>query len=301
MRSGADGELKLRFYFGRSSWPSMTRKQQYKNDVTFLLSKQHTNGGELWACADGSIGKGSPFSTRDVASMLRELGYTRQDSIVKNIAELLFQHQQPDGRFKSSSSGAIYPCHTIGTTRVLCWLGYSKDKRLRKTFDYLLSIQEEDGGWKCNKFSFGRGPETIHSNPGTTLEALDALRFRDEEIIRQAANRAVAFLLWHGEYKLPVGPCHFGIGSLFKQTEFPFFRYNLFYYTYVLSFFPEATHDKRFKQYFKLLSSKLQDGKLIIENPNRHLAHLQFCMKSQPSELATRRFREIEKNVRESG
>ena len=276
----------------------MTRKQQYKNDLAFLLSKQKVNGGALWAGADGSIGKGSPFATRDVALMLRELGYTRRDPIIQKIAELLFAHQQPDGRFKSSSLGTIYPCHTIGTLRVLCYLGYAKDKRLQKTFDYLLSIQEKDGGWKCNKFSFGRGPETNHSNPGTTLEALDALRFRDQEKFKDSANRAVEFLLWHGEYKLPAGPCHFGIGNLFKQTEFPFFRYNVFYYIYVLSFFPETNHDKRFKQYFKLLSSKLQDGKLIIENPNRHLAHLQFCMKGQPSELATRRFREVEKNVR---
>ncbi len=279
----------------------MTHKQKYRNDIVFLQSKQRVNGGDLWTGADGSIGKGSPFSTRDTALMLRELGYTRRDSIIKNIAGLLFSHQQPDGRFKSSSSGAIYPCHTIGVLRVLCWLGYSKDKRLRKTFDYLLSIQEEDGGWKCNKFSFGRGPETNHSNPGTTLEALDALRFRDQDEFTDSANRAIEFLLWHGEHKQPVGPCHFGIGSLFKQTEFPFFRYNLFYYTYVLSFFPQAADDKGFKQYFKLLKNKMKDGKIIIENPNRQLAHLEFCMKDLPSELATRRFREIEKNVRIDG
>lgn len=39
-------------------------------------------------------------------------------------------------------------------------MGYVSDARLQKTFQYLLNIQQTDGGWRCNKFSFGRGPET---------------------------------------------------------------------------------------------------------------------------------------------
>lgn len=276
----------------------MNTKTAYKSDIAFILGKRRANGDDLWAGPDHNIGKGSPFSTRDAGILLTELGFTKKDKVIKDIAELIFMHQQPDGRFKVSSSGAIYPCHTIGCLRVLCGLGYAKDKRLRKTFDHLLSIQEEDGGWICNKYSFGRGPETRHSNPGPTLEALDALRFLPASAkTTKQINKAISFLLWHWEIKKPIGPCLFGMGTLFHQTEFPFFRYNIFYYTYVLSFYKKARTDKRFKEAFKTLQGKLVEGKMPVENPNRQLAKMQFCLKGNTSEIADKRFAEIKKNL----
>lgn len=149
----------------------------------------------------------------------------------------------------------------------------------------------------CNKFSFGKGPETKHSNPGPTLEALDAFRFIDISKSKQQLDKAVEFLLWHWKVKKPIGPCLFGIGTLFNKTEFPFFRYNLFYYTYVLSFYKKAIGDKRFKEALKILESKLQDDKMVVENPNRQLAKMDFCFKGRTSDLATKRFNEIIKNI----
>ncbi len=161
----------------------MNLKEKYKKDIAIIMSKRHSNGGDLWATKEKNIGKGSPFSTKEVALMLVELGFKKNDLIIKDIANLIFEHLQSDGRFRIWDTGAIYPCHTIGCLRVLCYLGYSKDKRLTKTFEHLLNTQQEDGGWVCNKFSFGRGPETKHSNPGPTLEALDAFRFVDTATI----------------------------------------------------------------------------------------------------------------------
>lgn len=276
----------------------MKRREKYKNDLALIMSKIHINGADLWAGEDNNIGKGSPFSTRDVSLILVELGFTKKDEVIKDLAELIFEHQQADGRFRISKTGAIYPCHTVGCLRVLCYLGYAKDERLKKTFEQLGSTQEKDGGWKCNKFSFGKGPETNHSNPGPTLEALDAFRFIETSDYKEQTNKAVEFLLDHWEHKKPIGPCLFGIGSLFNQTEFPFFRYNLFYYTFVLSFYKEAKSDIRFKQAFKLLESKIQDGKMKVENPNRQLAQMAFCFKGRTSEPATRRFNEIKDNMK---
>jgi hypothetical protein len=276
----------------------MKIKDKYKNDIAYIMSKRHVNGSDLWAGEDKNIGKGSPFSTRDVSLMLTELGFTKKDAVIKDLANLIFEHQQPDGRFKISKSGAIYPCHTIGCLRVLCYLGYAKDKRLKMTFDHLFTTQEDDGGWKCNKFSFGKGPETEHSNPGPTLEALDAFRFIDTNKKTQQINKAIEFLLWHWEQKKPVGPCLFGMGTLFNKVEFPFFRYNLFYYTYVLSFYKQSNNDKRLKQAFKLLESKMQADKIVVENPNRQLAKMDFCMKGHTSDLSSKRFNEIKSNIK---
>jgi hypothetical protein len=168
---------------------------------------------------------------------------------------------------------------------------------LKHTFQHLLGSQHSDGGWRCNKFSFGRGPETEYSNPGPTLEALDAFRFSSYLNQELRLERAVDFLLYHWEVKRPLGPCHFGMGTLFSKVEYPFFRYNLFYYVYVLSFYDHAKDDPRFIEALSLLESKLSDGKVVIENCNRKLRELEFCQKGAPSDLATLRYLEIKTNL----
>ena len=58
------------------------------------------------------------------------------------------------------------------------------------------------------------------------------------------------------------------------QIEYPFLRYNLFFYAYVLSFYDAATSDRRFRQVLRALESKLVDGNVVVESPNRGLAGL---------------------------
>ncbi|MCX6538085.1 MAG: hypothetical protein NT151_04000 [Acidobacteria bacterium] len=105
-------------------------------------------------------------------------------------------------------------------------------------------------------------------------------------------------LLDHWVVRRPMGPCHFGIGTLFMQVEFPFLQYNLFYYVYVLSFYDRARNDQRYLEALRLLESKLDArGRVVVERPNRRLAELSFCAAGRPSDLATARYREIVKNL----
>jgi len=182
--------------------------------------------------------------------------------------------------------------------RVLCRLGYASDHRLAKTFDHLLATQHDDGGWRCNTYKFGRGDETAFSNPGTTLAALDAFRFTNRLNQDQRLDHAVESLLSHWETRKPLGPCHYGIDKLFMMVEYPFFRYNLFFYVYVLSFYDQAKSDSRFLDALNVLNSKTIDGKMVVENPNRKLANFRFCRKGEPSDLATKRYREILNNIK---
>ena len=45
------------------------------------------------------------------------------------------------------------------------------------------------------------------------------------------------------------------------------------------------------------LEAKLRGKEIVIENPNRRLARFAFCRRGEPSRLATRRYREIVRNV----
>jgi len=219
------------------------------------------------------------------------------EPLLKETAALIFSTWQEDGRFKVYPQGSIYPCHTAHAAETLCHMGYASDVRLQKTFRHLLDIQQLDGGWRCNKFSFGRGPETEYSNPFPTLTALNAFRFSDYLNKEPALEKAVEFLLKHWEIRKPIGPCHYGIGTLFMQVEYPFRNYNLFIYVYVLSFYNRAKEDHRFIEALETLKSKMVDGQIVVERVVPKLAELSFCKKGKTSELATIRYYEILRNL----
>jgi hypothetical protein len=271
--------------------------KQYSSDVEVILSHRYDNGADYRTTPDKRLIKGSPFTTLDSVLYLLELGMEPTEPLLKECADLIFSTWREDGSFKLYPQGSVYPCHTAIAADVLCRMGYGSDTRLQKTFQHLLDIQYTDGGWRCNKFSFGRGPETEYSNPFPTLTTLSAFRFSDYLNKEPALDRAVDFLLEHWTIRKPIGPCHYGIGKLFMQVEYPFRSYNLFVYVYVLSFYDRAKEDKRFLEALETLKAKTVDGQIVVERIVPKLAGLSFCKKGKPSALATKRFNEIAENL----
>lgn len=276
----------------------MAAEKRYLSDIEEILSHRHDNGGEFWDTKDKKLLKGSPFSTLESALYLIELGIDPDDPILRNVANLILSTWQEDGRFKIYPRGAIYPCQTAMAAKVLCHMGYASDVKLKKTFKHFLEIQYKDGGWRCKKFSFGRGPETEYSNPYPTLNVLSAFRFSDYLNKESALDKAVDFLLEHWIIRKPIGPCHYGIGTLFMQIEYPFRTYNLFEYVYVLSFYNRALEDTRFFEALKTLEAKMVNGQIVVERVVPKLAKLTFCKKGKPSLLATTRYHEILDNIK---
>lgn len=277
----------------------MAIAEKYQADADVILSHLQDNGGELWTTPDRRLLKGAPFSALESPLFLLELGMSPDDPILKAAADLFFSVWREDGRFQVAPKGGIYPCQTIHAADLLCRLGYASDKRMQKTLRHLLETQYRDGGWRCNKFSYGGGPETESSNPFPTLIALDAFRFTGFLNQEPALEKAAEFLLSHWETRKPLGPCHYGIGTLFMQVEYPFRSYNLFLYVYVLSFYSRAKEDERFWEAFRTLESKTVNGQIIVERVVPKLASLNFCKKGLPSELATAKYQEILRNLKE--
>lgn len=269
----------------------------YSSDIEEIISHRYDNGGDLWATPDNRLLKGAPYTTLESVLYLLEVGLPTNNSIMKDTVELIFSTWQKDGRFRIFPKGAIYPCQTALALKVLCYLGFSSDSRCQKSFQYFAETQQEDGGWKCNKYSFGHGEETNYSTPYTTMVVLDALRFTDLSVTKIDISKAVDFLLQHWVIRKPISPCHYGIGSLFMQVGYPFRDYNLFYYLFVLSFYKQVKDDTRFLDALNALKAKTVDDKIIVERVVPKLAKLSFCRKGQVSELATKRFNEILQNI----
>jgi len=270
---------------------------KYQNDIDIILSHRYDLGADYWTTPDKRLIKGSPFSCMDSALMLLNLGMDAMDPMLKAVADLFFSVWRNDGRFKITPVGGILPCHTAYAASLMCRLGYVQDERIQTTLSHLLQTTWDDGGWRCNKFSYGRGPETEHSNPLPTLNILDAFRHSLYLNNEPKLDKAVEFLLAHWTIKIPIGPCQYGMGSRFMQVEYPMGNYNLFKYVYVLSFYNKAKNDARFLEALDALQNKVVNGMMVVERNAPKLARLSFCKKGQPSALATKDYQEILNNL----
>ena len=242
---------------------------------------------------------GNPFSTIGALLMLHELGVTVDHAVAAGGLALILAACRPEGRIQVAPRAPMPPCYTAEAARVLCRYGMSGHEATRRTVAYLVGSAHETGGWRCSYARFGRGPETEFANPGATLYVLDVLRFFPEYRDGVAVvDGAVESLLAHWQTRTPLGPCHWGIGTLFFQVEYPFLRYNLFYYVYVLSHFNKARGDRRFLAALAALDAKRDEaGRIVVERPHRALKGLEFCTKGRPSAPITARYREISRNL----
>lgn len=269
------------------------------SDIEAILARRHDNGADYWASPEGKVYVGNPFSTIGCLGMLHELGLGSDHEAVAGSLELLLDACRDDGRIRLGPKTPMYPCYTAEAARMLCRFGLADDRRVRRTIGYLLEGVHPSGGWRCNFTRFGKGRETEVANPGATLMVLDALRFVERfPVGSEIADGAVDFLLDHWDTRAPLGPCHWGIGTTFMQIEFPFVRYNVFYYTYVLSFYERARRDPRLlAAVVRIEESVDENDQLVVERPHRSLKGLRFCARGEPSTVATERWREIRENL----
>ncbi len=267
--------------------------------ITKILQRQNDNGGPFWSREDGNIHAPLGYSTIDTLSVLGELGYSMNDHVqIARAVDFLFAYQSPEGCFKYAPSSSKLPCLTAHIVTGLGKLGLINDLRTEKSYRWMLDIQCNDGGWRCQTVKLGKSPLTDASNPGTTLYVLDAFRFRNNSASDlKRLNKGVDFLLQHWDIRQPIGPCKFGIGTTFMKIEYPFLRYNLFYYVYVLSFYKTAKKDKRFLEAYHTLREKIINDQLIPENPHKAWAEFDFAKKGQVSEIGTKRWLEIKSNI----
>lgn len=272
----------------------MESSQGKNHQFEKLLSVRYSNGFDFWATPEGKLGIEKPISTLTALLVMSELRIPKDHEALRGAAELVIRSVKKDGRVKIAPKGSIYPCHNALAAAALCRNGYFDNEESERLLSHLASDRNTDGGWRCKKFFYGRGPETEFSNPGVTLLALDAFRCTRQEHELNEFDDAVETLLDHWTIRTPIGPCHFGIGKQFMQLEYPFYRYNLFYYVYVLSFYRKAVRDYRFIEALNMLKGKLdQNGNIIIEKIKPQLQQLGIYKLGEIYDEANERFDEL--------
>ena len=266
-----------------------------QDEIRDICARQSINGGDYWARKDGDIHAPAGFSTIDVLNTLGDIGARASEhAVIQEATGFVFELYDGKGCFRYAPKGSKLPCLTARIVTALKRLGCTEDERLEPCFQNFLNTQQEDGGWRCHMVKLGKSQETDASNPGTTLYVLDAFRFRENTPCDAAQlELAVQFLLRHWDTRRPLGPCQFGIGTRFMSVEYPFLRYNLFYYVYVLSKYRAARADERYEEALKILRGKFTDNQVTPETPHSAWSAYSFAQKGEYSEPATKRLQEI--------
>lgn len=265
------------------------------DEIASILTTSEINGGKYWSRKDGDIHAPHGFSTIDVLNTLGEIGLKYNESkLIQETIDFILSYLDDNGCFKYSPKSSKLPCITARILTAFGKLKYPIDEKIKKCYRNLLETQNDDGGWRCATVKIGKSPGTDASNPGTTLYVLDAFRFRsNSKIEKNKLDNGIQFLLRHWETRKPLGPCNFGIGSRFLSIEFPFLRYNLFYYVFVLSFFKSAQKDERFIDAKNALIERSKNNEIYPETPHKAWNKYSFSQKNKKSEIATKLFLEV--------
>jgi squalene-hopene/tetraprenyl-beta-curcumene cyclase len=179
--------------------------------VEWITGLQSSNGG--WGAFDADnvdhYLNNIPFAdhgalldppTADVSarciSMLAQLGETPASSVMRTGLDFIEREQMPDG----SWFGRWGVNYIYGTWSVLCALAAAgldgATPSVRKAADWLIAIQNEDGGWgeDCTSYKLDyRGYEPAASTASQTAWALLGLMAAGE-VEHPAVERGIAYL-----------------------------------------------------------------------------------------------------------
>jgi hypothetical protein len=274
--------------------------------INRILQKLHPEG--YWENAD------SPYLPKYKSSYwqimtLGQLGIDRTDKRVENACEHIFQFQLTEGGFstyehayKNKKNNASpnqtttslafehqLSCLTGNITTALNRIGYADDPRVKKALEWLLKIQNKDGGWLCPywkahiKDKHGCFYGTI-----CPTEAFSELRKENiTEQMKQATEKGAEFLLMHHLFQADHHDYRV-INQTWLKLSFPwFYGYNILRGLDVLTKLGH-TNDERLNDAIEILLQKRQaNGTWILENAPIGRMQTNVEVKGKPSKWIT--------------
>ena len=253
--------------------------------------------------------------------LLAELGLTAADERAKRAAESLFRFQSSDGGFAECGEvGARRRCAEVAARRqakgqeppdeevfvadclhqatlscltgnvlaAFLRMGFADDPRLVRAGDWLLEIQNQDGGWLCPYWkAHVRDRHSCFFGTIAPLEALSEVPPAGRSpALRRATDRAAEFLLRHRLYQAD----HHGfrvIDPRWLALSFPFsYNYTVLRGLSVLSRL--EIRDERMEDALEVLREKrTEDGRWLLEGTPAGRMQTTLEKKGAPSKAIT--------------
>jgi hypothetical protein len=180
-------------------------------------------------------------------------------------------------------------CLTGNMVSSLMRLGYGDDSRVKRAIDWLVKIQNEDGGWKCPYWrAHVKDMHACFHGTACALEAFGELpKGMRTRSIDNAVDGGVEFLLMHHLYKAD----HHGYSTINKEwmvMRFPWFAgYNILRGLDVVTKLG-AIDDKRLADGVDVVMSKRIDGsRWVLEKSHAGQMLTNLERKGEPSKWIT--------------
>jgi hypothetical protein len=121
------------------------------SELQNILRKQNNNGSWEYPGVKEHLRLKENYNQletyRNFGVLIEKFGFTNQYPAIQNAAEYLFTFQTKDGDFRGIYGNQYTPNYTAGIAELLIKAGYEHDKRIKKVFEWLISIRQSDGGW----------------------------------------------------------------------------------------------------------------------------------------------------------
>jgi hypothetical protein len=115
-----------------------------------LLAKQRPDGSFAYTAAKS---KSSAVKHRLVETwkqfryLVEVWGFTRENAQAERAAEFLFSCQTAEGDIRGFLANQYATYYTGAILSLLIQAGYGEDPRIKKGFEWLLAMRQDDGGW----------------------------------------------------------------------------------------------------------------------------------------------------------
>src|SRR5574341_263066 len=116
-----------------------------------ILRKQNVNGSWVYLVAKPNIRTQENYNQletyRKLGILVEEFGFNNKHPAIRNAAEYIFAFQAREGDFRGIYGNQYSPNYSAGITELLVKAGYEDDIRIKRVFEWLTSIRQNDGGW----------------------------------------------------------------------------------------------------------------------------------------------------------
>lgn len=145
-------------------------------EVRKVIRKQRDDGS--WGPSGKADGyppgrKALVETFKALRGLVRQYQLTRDHEAVARASEYLFGWQTQDGDFRGFIGDQYATYYTGETMAVLTLCGYGDDPRIRRGFQWLLSMRQSDGGWTIPILTHRLDRSTMYratAGPWETLE-----------------------------------------------------------------------------------------------------------------------------------
>lgn len=236
-------------------------------------------------------------------STLADFGLRAADPGLTTAVEYVLAHWDPEGAWQTrlnispkfggtgEDTWTWLACDAPTLLYALLSFGRASDPRMPAAIAHLAGMVQENG-WRCagaaelGKFH-GPGRRTDPC-PIANVYALKALSLVPDMRDSAAVHAGAEMLLEHWARRDSWRPYLFGIGGDFRKLKYPFIWYDILHVVEVLSRFPFAWADARFREMLAEITAQADtQGRYTASSMYRAWQGWSFADKKQPSPWLT--------------